>query len=91
MTPITFKGEDLDNKMTEFVASEFQRKTKCDIRKNPRAMRRVKTACERAKRTLSSTTTATIEIDSLFDGHDCSVTMTRAKFEELGSDLFKQT
>jgi L1 cell adhesion molecule like protein len=54
-------------------------------------MRRVKTACERAKRTLSSTTVATIEIESLFENHDCSVTMTRAKFEELGLELFKQT
>jgi molecular chaperone DnaK (HSP70) len=83
-------GEDLDNKMTEFVASEFQKKTKLDIRKVPRAMRRVKTACERAKRSLSSSTTATVEIDSLFDGHDCSVVITRARFEELGSELFKQ-
>jgi heat shock protein 1/8 len=77
--------------MTEYVASDFERKTKCNIRKNPRAMRRVKTACERAKRTLSSTTVATIEIESLFENHDCSVTMTRAKFEELGLELFKQT
>ena len=91
MTPITFLGEDLDNKMTEYVATEFQRKTKCDIRKNHRAMRRVKTACERSKRTLSSTTTATIEIEALYDGHDCSVTMSRAKFEELGAELFKKT
>jgi len=83
-------GEDLDNKMTEYVASEFQRKTKCDIRSNHRAMRRVKTACERAKRTLSSSTTATIEIDSLYDGHDCSVVITRARFEELGAELFKR-
>ena len=84
-------GEDLDNKMTEYVASEFQRKTKLNIRDNARAMRRVKTACERAKRTLSSTTTASIEIDSLYEGNDCSVTMTRAKFEELGAELFKKT
>ncbi len=83
-------GEDLDNKMTEYVASEFERKTKCNIRKNPRAMRRVKTACERAKRTLSSSTSTTVEIDSLMDGHDCSVVMTRAKFEEMGSELFKR-
>jgi L1 cell adhesion molecule like protein len=84
-------GEDLDNKMTEYVASEFQKKTKCDIRKNARAMRRVKTACERAKRTLSSTTTATVEIEALYEGHDCSVQITRARFEEMGSELFKQT
>jgi heat shock protein 1/8 len=83
-------GEDLDNKMTEYVATEFERKTKCNIRKNPRSMRRVKTACERAKRTLSSSNIATIEIDALLDGHDCSVVMSRAKFEELGSELFKR-
>ena len=83
-------GEDLDNKMTEFLASEFQKKTKLNIRGNPRAMRRAKTACERAKRTLSSSTSATIEIDALFDGQDCNVVMTRAKFEELGADLFKR-
>jgi heat shock protein 1/8 len=84
-------GEDLDNRMTEYVASEFQKKTKLNIRSNHRAMRRAKTACERAKRTLSSTATATIEIDALFEGQDCNVVMTRAKFEELGLDLFKQT
>ena len=83
-------GEDMDNKMTEYVATEFQRKTKLDIRKNARAMRRVKTACERAKRTLSSSTTASIEIDSLFEGQDCSVVITRARFEEMSADLFKR-
>jgi molecular chaperone DnaK (HSP70) len=83
-------GEDLDNKMTEFVATEFQRKTKLNIRGNARAMRRVKTACERAKRTLSSSMVATIEIDALLDGQDCNVSITRAKFEELGADLFRR-
>lgn len=83
-------GEDLDNKMTEFVASEFQKKTKLNIRSNARAMRRVKTACERAKRTLSSSTSATIEIDGLFEGQDCNVIITRARFEEMGAELFKR-
>jgi L1 cell adhesion molecule like protein len=88
---ITKLGEDLDNKMTEYVATEFQKKTRLNIRDNARALRRVKTACERAKRTLSSSTSATIEIDGLFEGQDCSVVFTRAKFEELGMDLFKRT
>lgn len=83
-------GEDLDNKMMEYVATEFQKKTKLNIRNNSRAMRRVKTACERAKRTLSSATTATIEIDGLYEGNDCSVVITRARFEEMGSELFKR-
>ncbi len=76
--------------MTEYVATEFQRKTKLNIRDNARAMRRVKNACERAKRTLSSSTTATIEIDGLYDGQDCSVVITRARFEEMGAELFKR-
>lgn len=83
-------GEDLDNKMTEYVASEFERKTKKNARDNARAMRRVKTACERAKRTLSSSTTAPVEIDALYEGLDCNVVITRAKFEELGTELFKR-
>ena len=76
--------------MTEFVALEFKKKTKLDITENPRAMRRVKTACERAKRTLSSAATANIEIDSLFEGQDCNVIITRAKFEDMCSDLFRE-
>jgi len=87
---ITKLGEDLDNKMTEYVAAEFQKKTRLNIRDNARAMRRVKTACERAKRTLSSSTTATIEIDGLYEGQDCSVVITRARFEEMGAELFKR-
>ena len=83
-------GEDLDNRMTEHVATEFQKKTRLNIRDNARAMRRVKTACERAKRTLSSATTATIEIDGLYEGNDCSVVVTRARFEEMGMELFKR-
>jgi L1 cell adhesion molecule like protein len=71
-------GEDLDNRLVEYVASEFQRKTKQDIRGNPRAMRRVKTACERAKRALSSSASATIEVDALAEGIDCKVQLTRA-------------
>lgn len=88
---ITTSGEDFDNRMTEHVVQEFKRKTKLDISSNPRAMRRVKTACERAKRTLSSAATANIEIDALYEGVDCNVTITRAKFEDLCGDYFRKS
>ena len=83
-------GEDFDNRMTEYVAQEFKKKTKFDITGNPRAMRRVKTACERAKRTLSSANIANIEIDALYEGVDCNMSFTRAKFEDLCGDYFRQ-
>ncbi|GFP96744.1 heat shock cognate 70 kDa protein 2 [Phtheirospermum japonicum] len=69
---------------------EFKRKHKKDITGNPRALRRLRTACERAKRTLSSTAQTTIEIDSLYEGVDFYTTITRARFEELNMDLFRK-
>ena len=84
-------GEDMDNKIYDYCANEFKKKHKVDISGNPRAMRRLKTACEHAKRTLSSATTATVEVDSLMDGLDCNVVLTRARFEDLCSDLFRKT
>ena len=84
-------GEDADNILVEFCATEFQRKTKIDFRTNPRAVRRVRTACERAKRTLSSSSQTTVEIDSLLEGEDLNVTITRAKFEQLCDGLFRRT
>ena len=83
-------GEDIDNNMTAYVAQEFKKKNKIDITDNSRAMRRVKTACERAKRTLSSAASVAIEIDALADGVDCNVSLTRAKFEELNNEVFKR-
>eukprot|EP00823_Brevimastigomonas_motovehiculus_P004025 TRINITY_DN2577_c0_g1_i1.p1 TRINITY_DN2577_c0_g1~~TRINITY_DN2577_c0_g1_i1.p1 ORF type:complete len:663 (+),score=209.74 TRINITY_DN2577_c0_g1_i1:113-2101(+) len=83
-------GEDFDNRMVEYFAKEFKTKHKKDITKNERALRRLRTACERAKRTLSSATEASLEIDSLFEGIDFSGTITRARFEDLCSDLLKQ-
>src|SRR3990167_11280802 len=83
-------GEDFDNRMTYYIAQEFKKKSKFDITGNPRAMRRVKTACEKAKRTLSSAATANIEIDALYEGVDCNMIITRAKFEDLCGDLFNQ-
>merc|ERR1711876_84858 len=84
-------GEDFDNRMVDHFVKEFQRKHKKDIKGNKRALRRLRTACERAKRTLSASAQANIEIDSLFEGIDFYTSITRARFEELCSDLFKGT
>lgn len=83
-------GEDFDNRMVNHFAQEFKRKYKKDISGNARALRRLRTACERAKRTLSSTAQTTIEIDSLYEGIDFYATITRARFEELNMDLFRR-
>jgi heat shock 70kDa protein 1/2/6/8 len=83
-------GEDFDNRLVNHFVQEFKRKHKKDISGNPRSLRRLRTACERAKRTLSSTAQTTIEIDSLFEGIDFYSTMTRARFEELNMDLFRK-
>merc|ERR1719389_1027370 len=84
-------GEDFDNRMVDHFVNEFKRKHKKDISSNKRALRRLRTACERAKRTLSASAQANIEIDSLFEGVDFYTSITRARFEELCSDLFKGT
>merc|ERR1719454_2607284 len=83
-------GEDFDNRMLSHCISEFRRKFKSDPTRNQRALRRLRTQCERAKRQLSSATSVTIEIDSLHEGHDFSLRMSRAKFEELNMDYFKK-
>merc|ERR1712236_89685 len=84
-------GEDFDNRMVDHFVNEFKRKHKKDISNNKRAVRRLRTACERAKRTLSASAQASIEIDSLFEGIDFYTSMTRARFEELCADLFRGT
>ena len=83
-------GEDFDSRLLRHFSEEFKRKHKKDISGNPRALRRLRTACERAKRTLSSTAQTTIEIDSLYDGVDFYTSITRARFEELCMDLFRK-
>merc|ERR1711937_638390 len=83
-------GEDFDNRMVNHFVQEFKRKHKKDLSKNERALRRLRTSCERAKRTLSSSTQAYIEIDSLFDGIDFQSTITRARFEEMNMDYFRK-
>ena len=82
-------GEDFDSRLVNYFMEEFKRKHKLDIGNNQRAVRRLRTACERAKRTLSTTASATIEVDALFEGIDFNSTLTRARFEELCSDLFR--
>ena len=82
-------GEDFDSRLVNHCADTFKRQYKSDLTSNPRAMRRLRTACERAKRTLSSSATATVEIESLFEGKDFSTQITRARFEELCADLFR--
>lgn len=84
-------GEDFDNRLLEHFVKEFKRKNKVDITSNNRSLRRLRTACERAKRTLSSAAKASVEIDSLFDGIDFNTTITRARFEDLCSDYFRNT
>ncbi|KAL6453581.1 SSA2 Heat shock protein SSA2 [Candida maltosa Xu316] len=84
-------GEDFDNRLVNFFIQEFKRKNKKDISTNQRALRRLRTACERAKRTLSSSAQTSIEIDSLYEGVDFYTSITRARFEELCADLFRST
>ncbi|KAJ5105172.1 hypothetical protein NUU61_002519 [Penicillium alfredii] len=84
-------GEDFDNRLVNHFVNEFKRKHKKDLTTNARALRRLRTACERAKRTLSSAAQTSIEIDSLFEGIDFYTSITRARFEELCQDLFRST
>ena len=85
-------GEDFDNRLVDHFVAEFKRKNGGkDLSTNKRSLRRLRTACERAKRTLSSSTQASIEIDALFEGIDFYTSVTRARFEELCSDLFRGT
>ena len=83
-------GEDFDTLLVEWASEEFKKKTKVDIKGNHRALRRLRTVVERAKRTLSTSTQATVEVDGLADGHDFNMPITRAKFEQLCDGLFKK-
>ncbi|CCE88579.1 Piso0_001348 [Millerozyma farinosa CBS 7064] len=84
-------GQDFDTNLLEHFKTDFKRKTGLDISGDARALRRLRTACERAKRTLSSVTQTTVEVDSLFDGQDFSANITRARFEDINSAMFKST
>merc|ERR1711966_30148 len=83
-------GEDFDNRLVNHFVNEFKRKHKKDMSDNKRALRRLRTACERAKRTLSSTAQTSVEIDSLYEGVDFFTSITRARFEEMNMDLFRK-
>ena len=84
-------GEDFDRRMMEYCMADFKKKHKADLSSSKRSIRRLQTACESAKKTLSSSTSAVIEIDSLFEGIDYNVSLTRARFEDMCSDLFRKT
>jgi len=84
-------GEDLDNRLVGFFVAEFKKKHGKDMSGNARAMRRLKTACERAKRTLSNANVASIEVEALYEGIDFFTQLTRAKFEDLCMDIFRKT
>ena len=84
-------GEDFDNRVVNHFVEEFKRKHKKDLSSNKRALRRLRTACERAKRTLSTATQANVEIDALYEGVDFYSSLMRARFEELCADLFRGT
>ena len=83
-------GSDFDNALVEYMAKDFQKKNKVNLRTNKKSLRRLRTSAERAKRTLSSSTQATVELDSLFEGIDYSVTISRARFESLCNSIFKR-
>jgi len=84
-------GEDFDQRVMEYMMKIFKRKHKKDMSQDKRSIQKLRREVERAKRALSSTSSARVEIESLFDGVDFSETLTRARFEELNMDLFKKT
>ena len=83
-------GEDFDNKLVEYCINEFKKKSGIDISRNARALRRLRTQCEKAKRILSAATQAPIECETLAEGEDFFLNISRAKFEELCIDLFRK-
>jgi heat shock protein 1/8 len=84
-------GEDIDSRLVNYVVDEFKRKNKIDLSENKKALRRIRTASEKAKRSLSGNTQTVIEIDSIQDGMDLSVILTRAKYDNVCSDIFQKT
>ena len=83
-------GDDFDNKLIEYCAGEFFRRTGIDIKKYPKALSRVRVSCEKAKRALSVANQATVDIDAQIEGKDLNIVITRSKFEDLCMDLFKK-
>jgi len=83
-------GEDIDNRLVKHFADEFKRKHKKDLTENSRAIKRLKTSCERVKKNLSSSATSTIELDSLYEGIDFTSSITRARLDEMCMDLYRK-
>ena len=84
-------GEDIDTRIVNYVVEEFKKKHKVDLSDNKKALRRIRSAAERAKRTLSGQSQTNIEIDSLYEGIDFTLNLTRARFESLCVDIFQKT
>ena len=84
-------GSDLDNKIVDYLCSDIKKRYNKDIKQNPKALKRLNIAAEKAKKNLSSSSTAPIEIDSLFDGVDYSTTLSKAKFEQLAEEFFNKS
>lgn len=87
---IDLGGEDFDNRLVEYCISEFKNETGIDIKKNTKALLRLKRYCEKAKIALSNSSKTYIEIDTLIDNKDLNILITREKFEDLCMDLFKK-
>ncbi len=84
-------GSDIDNLIVDYLCEDIKKKHKKDVKENPKALKRLNIAAERAKKNLSSSTTTTIEVESLIDGIDYSTTMSRAKFEQLADSFFNKS
>jgi L1 cell adhesion molecule like protein len=84
-------GSDIDNLIVEWLCEDIKKRMKKDVRENARALKRLNIAAEKAKKTLSASTTTTIEVESLLDGVDYNVSLTRAKFEQLADKVFTRT
>ena len=83
-------GQDFDNAIVKYMIQEFKKKHKVDPSNNARSMKRFKNAAENAKKTLSSTSTTSIEIESAFEGIDFTIMISKAKFEQLGEEVFNR-
>jgi len=84
-------GSDIDNLIVDYLCEDIKKKHKKDVKENPKALKRLNIAAERAKKNLSSSTTTTIEVESLIDGIDYSTTLSKAKFEQLADSFFNKS
>jgi heat shock protein 1/8 len=84
-------GSDIDNLIVDYLCEDIKKKYKKDVKENPKALKRLNIAAERAKKNLSSSTTTTIEVESLIDGIDYSTTLSKAKFEQLADSFFNKS